>query len=204
MTDVAQSLLWLLLPCAIGYCAVDLCALKAPSCPQSLRFCLGFGVGIGATSCAMFVSTLFFGARSLWFLAIDVTMLALLLVLRSFKSNSTQGDLDGSTRPLPYRRVTLLLLFASAELFVITAFVRGVTLPHGVWDAWTIWNFRARWIFRASEWTSAFNSLFPNTDYPLLLPSTVLQGWNLLGRESTLIPIFIGISFELVAVALLI
>jgi hypothetical protein len=152
----------------------------------------------------MFVSTLFLGGRSLGFLVIDFTMLALLLVLRYFQSSSAPANPDRATRTLPYRQITILILTVSVALFVITALERGLAFPHGGWDAWMIWNFRARWIFRAAEWTTAFTSLLANTDYPLLLPSTVVQGWNLLGHESTLIPILIGISFELAAVALLI
>src|SRR5215831_9683875 len=92
MTAVAQFLLWLALPCAIGYYCVDLCASRTPGCPAGLRFCLGFGIGIGAMSCAMFISTLLFGGRSLGFLVFGFITLILLLVLRVLQSTSGQAN----------------------------------------------------------------------------------------------------------------
>lgn len=58
---------------------------------------------------------------------------------------------------------------------------------HGNWDAWTIWNLRARFLARSQDdFTRAFEGghLPAHADYPLMLPITVSQYWVLTGDES--------------------
>jgi hypothetical protein len=78
--------------------------------------------------------------------------------------------------------------------------------PHGDWDAWAIWNLRARFLARGGEhWTAAFSPLifWSHPDYPLLLPGAVARCWLLDGQETTLAPRLIACLFGGAAVALL-
>jgi 4-amino-4-deoxy-L-arabinose transferase-like glycosyltransferase len=78
--------------------------------------------------------------------------------------------------------------------------------PHGDWDAWAIWNLRARFLYRGGEhWTSAFSPRLPWThpDYPLLLPGAVSRGWTYAGSETTLVPCLIASLFGAATVGLL-
>ncbi len=78
--------------------------------------------------------------------------------------------------------------------------------PHGNWDAWAIWNLRARFLHRGGEhWTAAFSPLLPWThpDYPLLLPGAVARGWSYAGEETTLVPQLIAVLFGAATVGLL-
>ena len=76
--------------------------------------------------------------------------------------------------------------------------------PLGFWDAWAIWNLRARFIVRAgSDWRDAFSlSGWSHPDYPLLLPLSVARLWQYLGRESSVAPTAIAILFTFSTVAL--
>jgi len=50
--------------------------------------------------------------------------------------------------------------------------------PHGAWDAWAIWNLRARFLAGPGDaWRAAFDDAlaWSHTDYPLLLPATVAR-----------------------------
>jgi hypothetical protein len=61
--------------------------------------------------------------------------------------------------------------------------------PHGEWDAWSIWDLRARFLFRAQELTSPFTPAldWAHPDYPLLLPAAIALLWHAAGAESTAI-----------------
>jgi hypothetical protein len=61
----------------------------------------------------------------------------------------------------------------------------AVMAPHGEWDAWSIWNLRARFLFRGTEFASAFSPRldWSHPDYPLLVPGAVALGWHAAGAE---------------------
>jgi hypothetical protein len=86
---------------------------------------------------------------------------------------------------------------------VVLAAVRA---PHGDWDAWAIWNLRARFLFRGGGAGAAAlaTALAPelewsHLDYPLLLPALVARGWVLDGGEGRLVAPAIGLAFLLAA-----
>jgi hypothetical protein len=82
-----------------------------------------------------------------------------------------------------------------------------LTKPHGEWDAWAIWNMRARFLFRAGEfWRDAFSNQldWSHPDYPLLIPGIVAMCWTLARAESTLAASAAAFLFTLGTVGVLI
>jgi hypothetical protein len=78
--------------------------------------------------------------------------------------------------------------------------------PHGDWDAWAIWNLRARFLFGGGAlWGGAFDPamLWSHPDYPLLLPLAVARLWSYAGTESMLAPALISWGFTFGTAALL-
>jgi hypothetical protein len=76
----------------------------------------------------------------------------------------------------------------------------------GGWDAWGIWNLRARFLFLGgSNWRDAFSTQggIPHTDYPLLIPSSVARAWSYAGTDTPLAPILIGSLFTAATAGLL-
>src|SRR5258708_10695835 len=72
--------------------------------------------------------------------------------------------------------------------------------PHGDWDAWSIWNLRARFFVRGGQfWKDAFSSqlAWSHPDYPLLLPGIVAMLWTLAHTESAAAPIGVAFLFGL-------
>jgi len=205
MTAASEYLLWALVSFGIGYCLVELCAIRSSERIAALQICLGFGLGLGVAAVVYFASIVFFGGKSLAFLWMDIALLAVLLAGRIFRTRPGSIKAVPVSPHVPYRDILIPVLAIMGSAFLLMAILRNLSYAHGGWDAWMIWNMRARWIFRSgAEWSAtAFSPLLANTDYPLLLPSTVLQGWNLLGGESTYIPFFIGLAFELGLAALL-
>lgn len=76
---------------------------------------------------------------------------------------------------------------------------------HGQWDAWAIWNLKARFIV-----TGHFRDIFSpalwwsHPNYPMLLPGLVAFGWWLTGSQATGVPAVIAGAFTFGTVALLV
>lgn len=76
--------------------------------------------------------------------------------------------------------------------------------PLGDWDAWAIWNLRARFLFSADAWRNGFSTEMPwsHPDYPLLLPSSVARGYCWTGESGWAAPAVIALLFLLAIPAL--
>jgi 4-amino-4-deoxy-L-arabinose transferase-like glycosyltransferase len=78
--------------------------------------------------------------------------------------------------------------------------------PDGGWDAWMVWNLRARFLFRGGEgFRAAFSPemlFFAHQDYPFLVPGIVARSFALVGRETQLVPVAVAAFFGALAVAL--
>ena len=78
-------------------------------------------------------------------------------------------------------------------------------VPYGDWDAWAIYNLRARSIYRSGyDWRDGFSGLLfrSHPDYPLLLPLCVVRAWIYAAGESTAAPRLIGGVFMLATIGL--
>jgi hypothetical protein len=78
--------------------------------------------------------------------------------------------------------------------------------PHGNWDAWSIWNLRAKFLaagdgLMARAWSPKLN--FTHPDYPLLLSGFIASCWSDSGVVSTLAPTATSYVFFLALLALL-
>lgn len=101
----------------------------------------------------------------------------------------------------------LLTMILAAGLSFAHFAVHAASEPHGRWDAYSIWNLRARFMARGgSQWQAAFDRelTYAHVDYPLLLPAAVANAWNALGHESTLAPRAIALAFTFAGFSLLV
>jgi len=76
----------------------------------------------------------------------------------------------------------------------------------GFWDAWAIWNLKARFLACGTPaWRRVFSEEidWSHTDYPLLLPLNVARLWTYQGDNSTLISAALSIVFSLLVVGTL-
>jgi len=202
MIFLCIALVWL-----IGFASVRL-FLPAPlrwSIHNILLFSLGAGVGIGIASSLYFLVLALFGPRLPVLASVEVA--ALLAVIAVGIVLKRQGTLlewaPGPATPWYLNGLLLVAIAIAATVFIVGSLVK----PHGEWDAWSIWNLRARFLFRGGEfWRDAFSSQTPwsHPDYPLMLPGIVAMCWTLARAESTMAPIAIAMLFTFGAVGVLI
>ena len=204
------SLMAFLLPIATGFilsCLLLPHMRKTPSL-FLLRICLGSGIGIGASSCGFFLLTLVFGISLGHFTLLEfLFLISFTIVLVHLR----KGTLRVQSRPsLESRDIISSILSIVFSIMLILSIVTfafiSLKYPHGWWDAWSIWNLRARFLFRAgSQWEMAFSPLLvlSHPDYPLLLPCSVVRGWLHIGKETLLVPVLVAVAFTYATVGLL-
>jgi hypothetical protein len=106
--------------------------------------------------------------------------------------------------PAPLLRLALGLAGAAG---LAGAVVRQLDVPLGVWDAWAIWNLKARFfaLQGGEHWTRAFSEriAWSSPEYPLLLPLNVARAWSYAGSDGFADPGALSIGFALIAALLL-
>jgi len=94
---------------------------------------------------------------------------------------SPLSEMGRWTSAAPWAALAFFLL--AAATFALVSACR----PNGDWDAWSIWNLHARYLYRGGEhWTSLFSPAlnWSHPDYPLLLPASVMRSWVFAGGET--------------------
>ena len=162
-----------------------------------LLLSLGIGAGAGIASCLYFLSLVAAGPNLAVMASVTggAAILALAFGLLSRREGTLLAWAEGPEPPWYLRGLFLLAI----ALAIVTFLVAVSNNPHGDQGAWSIWNLRARFLFRAGAfWRDAFsNDLdWSHPDYPLLLPGLVALCWKLAG-ESTSAPIAIAFLFAL-------
>jgi hypothetical protein len=200
-------LLYLALAWLIG-CGLLRWLFPAPlrwSLHNALLVFLGAGVGIGIASTLYFVTLALLGPKIPMLATVEgAALLAALALGILVKRRGTLLEWAPSPPTPWYFTAALVLAFAIAVIIFI---VCTLTKPHGEWDAWAIWNMRARFLFRGGEfWRDAFSNQisWSHPDYPLLIPGIVAMCWTLARAESTLASSAVAFLFTLGVVGVLI
>ena len=96
----------------------------------------------------------------------------------------------------PWLQLTIVVLLA-------VVLMKGLSYHklYGNWDAWSFWNFRARYLVLAgSHWRDVF-TYEAEVKHPWLLPLWTVFGWTWLGKESYAFPFLSAQIFCLIVLA---
>ena len=145
------------------------------------------------------------GVSSLVFFALRFILVALAGLA------SRTPALRPSPRPFEFppdtTRLARLAFIIAASVGVLIWSLIFVRLPHGGWDAWGIWNLRARFLFLAeSDWRLAFSTIvdWSHPDYPLLLPGASARLWAYCGHATVLVPGLVSFVFTFASVVIVV
>jgi hypothetical protein len=200
----------LLLPWLAAYVLVGCCdrAARHDGAALLLHASLAMGIGVGLSSCGYFLWMFLAGPPGTFYHACDLTVFAAIsLAGLFFRPAATTAD-NPSELPfaagLRWQRFLLAAFVAALMLAVLGAVGVYWKDPMGDWDAWAIWNQRARFLFRAGDqWQQALSPIFFHPDYPLLLPSSNARLWSYLGAEATWAPWLLGVLFTFATLGVL-
>ena len=197
-----MELLGIIMPFFIG--SVIIVILFPKDSLKSINFvltvCIGTGVGLGITSSLTFMWLNYYGKLTTGYFFCELGFTLFLAFFACYRFLSLKHNISDFIfiSKTEYRKIRWLnnffyfLLAISIFLFILKTFG---DLPYGKWDAWAIWNFRARWLFRGEDqWAYAFSNyvLDSHPDYPLLIPVSIFRLWYLIGKDIVAIPILIA------------
>ena len=108
----------------------------------------------------------------------------------------------GATVVLSPRRLTPVdwlvrgLFGIVAVMAVVSVVAVYTTAPHGEWDAWAVWNQKARFLYRGGTgWPALLANDWSNPGHPLLVPTIVARLWAYAGAELTIVPVTVAVAF---------
>lgn len=163
-----------------------------------LKTALGIGLGSGITSCLYFLFSLVMRPRSRVYWLVEAAVLSgLILVAVLLRNKKLPKTVDRPIPPLTNapNQVTYLLVAVLAVIVLVAAAsftIQSLMQPHGIQDAWNIWNMRARFLFRGGpDWKDLFSPAIywlNHPDYPFLVTAGSARAWSLIGVESTFVP----------------
>ncbi len=182
----------LLVSYGIGHAA---CRLIWPSAAgtargRALAACVSFGIGTGITSCIYFwwlASGAYRAGFALYVILEALVLLAFFAAAR--RTASPAREPEGGTAAKAsgaFGSVVAVSFVIAAAATVISFVIFASKMPHGEWDAYSIWNQHARFMSRQPElWTRMFDEAlrWSHPDYPLMLPATVARCWMYAGAE---------------------
>jgi hypothetical protein len=170
---------------------------------------LGACIGIGLTSIIFLLLDVIGAATPATIFGIDIVLVAGLAWQR-FRSRTDKQTRSTSGATTPGFRWTWLLAIALGIVLVVS-WVRlvqmAIALPAGEWDAWNLWNLRAKFLAGPGvAWRYAVSPLLYGThpDYPLLLSGFVARVWKAGGVMDAFAPVVTGFVFFAALIALLI
>jgi hypothetical protein len=172
---------------------------------------LGTGLGFGITSSTIFLWLVIFGQPNSYYFLTEFSIVLLLFLLAKQGSSSSRypqtipiivtNDNYPKVEWLKY--LFFLLLFFSMGSFALKAFLHD---PHGKFDAWLMWNLKARLLYYGgNQWSYAFSKDLMHTspDYPLLLSASIYRIWLIIGTDNIAVPIIIAGFFTFGSIILI-
>lgn len=167
-----------ILSLVIGYLSVDLLTRRNAHSDRAVNFFFGVGVGLGISAFLTFASFIILDCFSRTFVLVAHALILAGLIYLNKRFPRQKEKTAETTPPLViYQTIglhTILLLATLTLCFFYKAY------PFGGWDAWQVWNFKAKLLFLGgTHWRDIFlPSLWQTSPhYPLLLPLINVWAW---------------------------
>jgi hypothetical protein len=204
VTDLIWVLEAVLLGCLLVYRWTDLRSLQPAWAAWLLLFGAGALGGIGVTSCLFFICGVLLGSP-LAALVLELAAVAW-LAYEAYRRRGPVAQPSVGIQPpvaLPWIAGVLLLALGIATAAMAIAWDLN---PHGNWDAWAIWNLRAKFLaspggMAARAWSPILGSI-THAEYPLLVSAFVGRAWALGHSVSIVVPAATSYVFFLALLAL--
>jgi hypothetical protein len=168
---------------------------------------LGTGAGMGLTSILFLLLDVSGIASAATIFGADIVLVGVLAW--QWQRTRASGVESGSDGTWGFRWTWLLALAFGAALLLsgIRLVQMAAALPVGEWDAWALWNLRAKFLAGpGGAWRYALSPLLKNShpDYPLLLPAFVARVWKAGATMDAIVPIITALGFFGALIALLV
>ncbi|MFA5260201.1 MAG: glycosyltransferase family 39 protein [Candidatus Omnitrophota bacterium] len=175
-----------------GFCLLSLILPCRQPKDLPCHAALSAGLGLGVSSILAWTNFLLLQQfHKTYLMSCHVILLLTLLYFYNKKSRPLPG-LDRKTA-LDTALAALLL-----SVLLAVAWHFGKFYPFGGWDAWQVWNIKAKFLFLGEDhWRNMLQPSLWQTSphYPLLLPLINVWGWTLQGSASPETPFLTAMIF---------
>lgn len=160
-----------------------------------LCFVFSLAIGLGMTSVLFSLWMLFLNTHTNYpiFEIIITVIVSIYYIIK--KSNEIKLNISFANVSMS----NLLIFFIFLFVFISLTYIFTKEHPHGAGDGISIWNTKARFIYReGSNWKSVFSKkiALSHPDYPLFLPLSVARGWTIIGHEDQKYPMLLSGIFS--------
>lgn len=169
--------------------------------PEPLSVSVGALAGLGASSLLCWLWLRVFGTYNHGLIAVEIIILGALVYAAWIRRTDWQWWVKGSGSLLAWTAAVPPIAVSLA----VFALQTGIE-PHGGWDAWGIWNLRARFLFWGGErWMDGLSPeiRWSHTDYPMLLPCLVARCWLMTGDPGQWAPVAVHLIFTAALIVVL-
>ncbi|MCB9772434.1 MAG: hypothetical protein H6754_07790 [Candidatus Omnitrophica bacterium] len=178
----------------IGFLIVSLFLKKETQPNLYLKIILGAGLGLGLSSYMTFGSFLFLNRLEPQIIInIHLLLLCALLFNRAFLWGN--NSVKFTPPKWSWQKSALLIL---GIIILACVFKQALFYPHGGWDAWQVWNFKAKFLLLAEDnWHNLFSPELwrSSPHYPLLLPLINVWGWLFTEKPVSILPLITSFLF---------
>jgi hypothetical protein len=203
-----MGIIWLLEAVLLGWLLALAFFPLAPASSRLARLLLGGGagaiLGVGLASCIFFLVGVLLGS-SVAAMVVELVLLSGAGYLALRRRGTPQPSKLPSWSVLVWIAALGLILAAGiATAGIAAGFAAN---PHGEWDAWGIWNLRAKFLASGPElapraWSPLLSSV-TQTKYPLLTSEFVARCWALGHSISPDVPAALSYLFFLSLLAII-
>jgi hypothetical protein len=202
----------LILPLGIGWVWTEISGALPARRSWAVRILqagLAAAVGFGASSLLFFLLAMAGLAKVPELAACELALIAggVAWLARTGKWRRDSAPPLETPRPWSMTEWLLLLGLCVCVLLAVGVVARTIeAAPHGRWDAWAIWNLRARYLAGDGSWRYAVSPLLAEThpDYPLGTSSLIARTWVYGARDfSPSVPAAVGILYGLATLLVL-
>ena len=176
-------------------------ATDSPLTTAAVACCLG--IGLSSLTTFLAVSLHLFPGRAF---VIGDAVLWLALGTAGWWACRPTSQAAADAAPRPALGLSDWLARAAFAVVVTASFsvpvIEYLSAPHGQWDAWAIWNQKARFFYRAGDGWAAWLAIFwAQPGHPVLVPLSVARLWAYAGEELTVAPALLSGVYGATALA---
>ena len=168
-----------------------------------LLFFLAAGLGIGLSGHILFYGFLVFDQLNKTAVILGHILLLLGLLMLNSSAKPKHEKFLWEFRGINLETNLFLLVIGIAFIPIIC---QAWFYPFGGWDAWSVWNLKARFLFLGEEhWKNLFDPILwrSSPHYPLLLPFINVWGWIFSSSPESTGPLLTSLVFSMLTAGLI-
>ena len=203
------ALLGLILPIGSTWMTLRALGLRRASDSAAVTGGVACGLGLALAAVGTFLTLTLGGHLSRLYAGLDaaVWLLVGLAAWRVVRREAVVPSADRDARPaldtLDWCVRAAFVAVALAALAVPV--IEYWSSPNGQWDAWAIWNQKARFMSRAGPgWTASLAVTWSAPSHPMFVSLAVARLWAYAGAELTSVPAGLSLVYGIALVALVV